>query len=271
MKRQKRLTANKIKSASVKYLRFKLNRINIVTEFNSNQLKDREDIAVYYTDDNKNQLDFYEVKISFSDFKHDFIKQKHQKRAFTKFSYIVPPEIAEKCRQYLKENYPDYGLITFDYNNETGEIFNFKTVIKAKKNSYGYHFDERDVYFFKLRMSSMVAQSVEKDEIIEALKEEIAELKADAENAYKSYRDENKDREIESLKKQNLNLANGIEAFRDFLHKKLYLPYYLNDMYKENNLSFKNIETVFKYCLNELDLKYAKQHFSESFKKYSHE
>lgn len=132
------ITAFEIKLELLKYYRYKRNCI-CATEFAL--FSGVSDIIVY--DLKKNLIDI-EVKISKSDFKADFNKDKHRifnktinryksKTMPNKFMFCVTEDLKEFALEYLKD-YPLYGLLVIEENIYRNKVYyNIKTVKRAKK------------------------------------------------------------------------------------------------------------------------------------------
>ena len=228
------VTSGKIKSALVSHLRFK-RQIPCVSEFSPMSLRDKEDIATLDINmDGIKQLDVYEIKISYSDFKSDFRKQKHKKMPYSRFIYVVEPHMAEKCEQYLKEHFPDYGLMTFDYNPTYKMITGFKTIIRAKSDNK--IIDKDDERMFYLRMSSMASQCLEKEERIELLQEQLNIFKQDAKQQYKMFCTDSEDLEVYNLKRKLSEVLNAVLSFEEVLNGSMDLPYRYQELLKQEKL-----------------------------------
>ncbi|MBE6422588.1 hypothetical protein [Succinivibrio dextrinosolvens] len=239
------VTASKIKAALVKYLRFK-RQMACVSEYSAT-LRDIEDIAVLYLNsDGKKQLSVYEIKISFSDFMHDFVKQKHKKMPYSRFIYVVAPHMIEKCEKYLKEHYPTYGLMTFDYNEKYKIINSFKTVIRPKTEYK--HLDEFEERAFYARLSSMASQCLEKEERIELLQEQLNIFKQDAKQQYKMFCTDSKDLEGYNLKRKLSEVLNAVLSFEEVLNGSMDLPYRYQELLKQEKLNLNEIKKVYEYC-----------------------
>ena len=241
------VTASKIKAALVNYLRFK-RQMTCVSEYSAH-LRDIEDIAVlYFNSDGKKQLTVYEIKISFSDFMRDFVKQKHKRMPYSRFIYVVAPHMIEKCEKYLKEHYPTYGLMTFDYNEKYKIINSFKTVIRPKTEYKPLdEFEERAFYS---RLSSMASQSLQKDEYIERLKEQLNIFRQDAQRNYEKYRKANVADEILDLKRKLREAVNSLLSFEEVLNGSLDLPHHYQEILQKEKLELSEIKRIFDYCKN---------------------
>lgn len=247
------VTASKIKSALVNYLRFK-RQMTCVSEYSA-PLRDIEDIAVLYLNsDGKKQLTVYEIKISFSDFMRDFVnKQKHKKMPYSRFIYVVAPHMIEKCEKYLKEPYPTYGLMTFDYNEKYKIINSFKTVIRPKTEYKPLdEFEERAFYS---RLSSMASQCLQKEEYIERLKEQLNIFRQDAQRNYEKYRKANVADEILDLKRKLREAVNSLLSFEEILNGSLDLPHHYQEILQKEKLELSEIKRIFDYCKNYRDFK----------------
>lgn len=111
------------------------------------------DLALKDRKTEKNHLWEIEVKISYSDFINDFKKKytKHKilndpspfyKDVPNKFSFAIPSEATwiEKARDYLKENYPKYGLIVVDLKGHLGNTFdNDLAIARSAKVLHDMH------------------------------------------------------------------------------------------------------------------------------------
>ena len=246
------VTASKIKAALVNYLRFK-RQMACVSEYSAH-LRDIEDIAVLYLNsDGKKQLTVYEIKISFSDFMRDFSKQKHKRMPYSRFIYVVAPHMIEKCEKYLKEHYPTYGLMTFNYNEKYKIINSFKTVIRPKTEYK--HLDELEERSFYARLSSMASQSLQKDEYIERLKEQLNIFRQDAQRNYENYRKVNVADEILDLKRKLREAVNSLLSFEEVLDGSLDLPHHYQEILQKEKLELSEIKRIFDYCKNYRDFK----------------
>lgn len=247
------ITSTKIKAALVKHLRFERQKA-CVSEFSPMSLRDREDVATLDINmDGIKQLDVYEIKISYSDFKSDFRKQKHKKMPYSRFIYVVEPHMAEKCEQYLKEHFPDYGLMTFDYNPTYKMITGFKTIIRAKSDNKTI--DKDDERMFYLRMSSMASQCLEKEERIENLLGQNNILRQDANHNYQQFRNECESSEMRSLKRRLNDSLNTILSFDDILNGSDDLPHRYKEILQKEKYTFDDIKKLFEYCKGSTDFK----------------
>lgn len=248
MKTKYTVTSGKIKSALVNHLRFE-RQIPCVSEYSPVTLRDKEDVAALYKNmDGITQLDVYEVKISYSDFKNDFKKQKHNKikMPYSRFIYVVAPSLADKCSQYLQEHYPDYGLMSFEYNPTYKKITGFKTIIRAKSDNKSI--DKEDENAFYQRMSSMAVQSLQKEERIEFLLEQLNIFRQDAERGYEKYSKEKNNQIIKDLKRDLHLVLNTVLCFEDILGGSKDVPHTVQDILKQNSFSLNDIRRIYEYC-----------------------
>lgn len=250
------VTSSKIKSALVSHLRFE-RQISCVSEYSPASLRDKEDVAsLYENNDGIIQLDVYEVKISYSDFKNDFKKQKHKrsiKMPYSRFIYVVSPHLAEKCSQYLMAHYPDYGLITFDYNETSKQIIGFRTIIRAKSDNKVISSD--DVRFFNLRLSSMASQCLEKEEHIELLQEQLNIYKQDAKQQYRKYCRDSENWELYILKRKFSEVLNAVLSFEEVLNGSTDLPHRYKELLRQEKLNLQEIRGIYEYCKSDRDFK----------------
>ena len=96
-----------------------------------------------------------EIKQSFSDFKADFRKiKKHQNMAVEKgmanyFTYLVVPEIADKCLEFLQD-YPKYGLMI----PEPDLAWHSCRILKSTRRIHNRSPHVRRIHDLQLRMAS---------------------------------------------------------------------------------------------------------------------
>lgn len=249
------VTSGKIKAALVNHLRFE-RQIPCVSEYSPVTLRDKEDVASLYKNmDGVTQLDVYEVKISFSDFKNDFKKQKHKnkKMPYSRFVYVVAPSLADKCFQYLQEHYPSYGLMSFEYNPTYKKITGFKTLIRSKSDNKSI--DKDDERAFYQRMSSMAAQSLQKEERIEFLLEQLNIFRQDAEQSYLKYSRECRNDECTDLKRNLRDVLNTVLSFEEVLRGSMDLPHAYQNLLEKKTLKLNEIRDIFDYCKGFKDYK----------------
>lgn len=258
------VTSGKIKSALVSHLRFE-RQIPCVSEYSPMSLRDKEDVAALYKNmDGITQLDVYEVKISYSDFKNDFKKQKHNKNKmpYSRFIYVVAPSLAVKCSQYLQEHYHDYGLMTFDYNETSKRIIGFKTIIRARSDNK--KIDDEDIRAFNLRISSMASQCLEKEERIELLQEQLNIFKQDAKQQYKKFCTDSEDLEIYNLKRKLREVLNAVLNFEEVLNGSMFLPYRYQELLKQNKINLNDVKKVYEYCKSYTDFQKMEDELNEN-------
>lgn len=253
MKTKYTVTSSKIKSALVCHLRFE-RQILCVSEYSPVTLRDKEDVAsLYSNNDGIKQLDVYEIKISYSDFKNDFRKQKHRKMPYSRFIYVVEPHMIQKCEEFLKEHYPSYGLMSFEYNPTYKKITGFKTIIRAKSDNKSI--DKDDEKAFYQRMSSMAAQSLQKEERIEFLLEQLNIFRQDAEQSYLKYSRECKNDECTDLKRNLRDVLNTVLSFEEVLSGSMDLPHAYQNLLEKKTLKLNEIRDIFDYCKGFKDYK----------------
>lgn len=150
--------STKIKAALFKRFRFELNYSLCASEVNFCGKWGIEDfVAAKYS--KNTELIFVEVKISKSDFLADFKKPKHRliptASKCQKFYYCVSENIAEFALDYLKANYPAYGLMVYK-DSEISVIKNAKN-LKTPKTSSNLPMGYTDIHLLLLRMGSELA------------------------------------------------------------------------------------------------------------------
>ena len=94
-----KLNSNIIKSLLFDYFRFQRSFLGVLSEFNFNG--NIEDFIAF----KRNEVIAVEVKISKSDFKHDFIKRKYKKESspYHKFYFCVPSHLKDFGLEILKQ------------------------------------------------------------------------------------------------------------------------------------------------------------------------
>ena len=93
-----KLNSNIIKSLLFDYFRFQRSFLGVLSEFNFGNI---EDFIAF----KRNEVIAVEVKISKSDFKHDFIKRKYKKESspYHKFYFCVPSHLKDFGLEILKQ------------------------------------------------------------------------------------------------------------------------------------------------------------------------
>jgi len=168
-----KITSAKIKDALLTHFRYERG-FTTVTEYSAISSQDIDDVVTVRTEfilEEQKSIyktcliaDCFEVKISFQDFKHDFTKSKHHgKMVYNHFSFVVPPEIVDKCLEYLKD-YPSYGLMTFDVIENDYTFMSDTSITKLRyvkrPKRLNHRLDEYQIRSLYNRLSSGFAQRV---------------------------------------------------------------------------------------------------------------
>jgi hypothetical protein len=105
---------------------------------------------------NKEEVIEVETKICESDFKVDFTKPKHLRyngghgeEVPDYFYFAVPENLHIKAEAYLKQNYPNYGLVVYTMPEELMEHSDYHRVLKvinAKKLQYKTPINKREIF-----------------------------------------------------------------------------------------------------------------------------
>ena len=112
-----KLNSNIIKSLLFDYFRFQRSFLGVLSEFNFGNI---EDFIAF----KRNEVIAVEIKISKSDFKHDFVKRKYKKESspYNKFYFCVPSSLKDFGLELLKQrdesflNKAKIGLLVIDDN-----------------------------------------------------------------------------------------------------------------------------------------------------------
>lgn len=149
------LTSDKIKAALFEYFRFKKG-LFCVSEAKL-AYKDIDDFLGFKIGNSHiYNTHCVEVKISKSDFLADFSsKEKHKNHAinYNYFYFCVSADLIDFASEYLKQNYPNYGLLSI---NESGQIY---SILKAKFNKGGFIATNKILSSIVARMSSELASA----------------------------------------------------------------------------------------------------------------
>ena len=165
-----KLNSNIIKSLLFDYFRFQRSFLGVLSEFNFNG--NIEDFIAFKC----NEVIAVEIKISKSDFKHDFVKRKYKQKSspYHKFYFCVPSSLKDFGLEILKQrdgNFLDrakIGLLVIDDNlnvnvakkaqllQPKSDIFKIET----NENSWnrGGFVNENLVYYLIQQMSGELAK-----------------------------------------------------------------------------------------------------------------
>ena len=110
-----KLNSNIIKSLLFDYFRFQRSFLGVLSEFNFGNI---EDFIAF----KRNEVIAVEIKISKSDFKHDFVKRKYKQKSspYHKFYFCVPSHLKDFGLEILKQRDGSFldrskiGLIVID-------------------------------------------------------------------------------------------------------------------------------------------------------------
>lgn len=93
-----KLNSNIIKSLLFDYFRFQRSFLGVLSEFNFGNI---EDFIAF----KRNEVIAVEIKISKSDFKHDFVKRKYKQKSspYHKFYFCVPSHLKDFGLEILKQ------------------------------------------------------------------------------------------------------------------------------------------------------------------------
>ena len=111
-----KLDSTAIKAILFDYFRFQRGYLGVLSEFNFNG--NIEDFIAF----KRNEVIAVEIKISKSDFKHDFVKRKYQKDTspYNKFYFCVPNSLKDFGLEFLKKRDGNFfdkakiGLLVID-------------------------------------------------------------------------------------------------------------------------------------------------------------
>lgn len=164
-----KLNSNIIKSLLFDYFRFQRSFLGVLSEFNFGNI---EDFIAF----KRNEVIAVEIKISKSDFKHDFVKRKYKQKSspYHKFYFCVPSSLKDFGLEILKQrdgNFLDrakIGLLVIDDNlnvnvakkaqllRPKSDIFQIET----NENSWnrGGFVNENLVYYLIQQMSGELAK-----------------------------------------------------------------------------------------------------------------
>lgn len=164
-----KLNSNIIKSLLFDYFRFQRSFLGVLSEFNFGNI---EDFIAF----KRNEVIAVEVKISKSDFKHDFVKRKYKQKSspYHKFYFCVPSHLKDFGLEILKQRDGSFldrskiGLIVIDsdlnvnvakkaqFLRPKSDIFQIET----NENSWnrGGFVNENLVYYLIQQMSGELAK-----------------------------------------------------------------------------------------------------------------
>ena len=164
-----KLNSNIIKSLLFDYFRFQRSFLGVLSEFNFGNI---EDFIAF----KRNEVIAVEIKISKSDFKHDFVKRKYKQKSspYHKFYFCVPSHLKDFGLEILKQRDGSFldrskiGLIVIDsdlnvnvakkaqFLRPKSDIFQIET----KENSWnrGGFVNENLVYYLIQQMSGELAK-----------------------------------------------------------------------------------------------------------------
>lgn len=165
-----KLNSNIIKSLLFDYFRFQRSFLGVLSEFNFNG--NIEDFIAFKC----NEVIAVEIKISKSDFKHDFVKRKYKQKSspYHKFYFCVPSHLKDFGLEILKQRDGSFldrskiGLLVIDsdlnvnvakkaqFLRPKSDIFQIET----KENSWnrGGFVNENLVYYLIQQMSGELAK-----------------------------------------------------------------------------------------------------------------
>ena len=165
-----KLNSNIIKSLLFDYFRFQRSFLGVLSEFNFNG--NIEDFIAF----KRNEVIAVEIKISKSDFKHDFVKRKYKQKSspYHKFYFCVPSHLKDFGLEILKQRDGSFldrskiGLLVIDsdlnvnvakkaqFLRPKSDIFQIET----KENSWnrGGFVNENLVYYLIQQMSGELAK-----------------------------------------------------------------------------------------------------------------
>ena len=164
-----KLNSNIIKSLLFDYFRFQRSFLGVLSEFNFGNI---EDFIAF----KRNEVIAVEIKISKSDFKHDFIKRKYKQKSspYHKFYFCVPSHLKDFGLEILKQRDGSFldrakiGLLVIDsdlnvnvakkaqFLRPKSDIFQIET----NKNSWnrGGFVNENLIYYLIQQMSGELAK-----------------------------------------------------------------------------------------------------------------
>ena len=96
----------------------------------------------------------------------------------------------------------------------------------------------------------MASQSLQKDEYIERLKEQLNIFRQDAQRNYEKYRNANVADEILDLKRKLREAVNSLLSFEEILNGSLDLPHHYQEILQKEKLELSEIKRIFDYCKN---------------------
>lgn len=166
---KRKLDSTIIKALLFDYFRFQRSFLGVLSEFNFGNI---EDFIAF----KRNEVIAVEIKISKSDFKHDFVKRKYKKESspYNKFYFCVPSSLKDFGLELLKQrdesflNKAKIGLLVIDDNlnvnvakkaqflRPKSDIFQIET----NENSWnrGGFVNENLVYYLIQQMSGELAK-----------------------------------------------------------------------------------------------------------------
>lgn len=164
-----KLNSNIIKSLLFDYFRFQRSFLGVLSEFNFGNI---EDFIAF----KRNEVIAVEIKISKSDFKHDFVKRKYKQKSspYHKFYFCVPSHLKDFGLEILKQRDGSFldrskiGLLVIDsdlnvnvakkaqFLRPKSDIFQIET----NENSWnrGGFVNENLVYYLIQQMSGELAK-----------------------------------------------------------------------------------------------------------------
>lgn len=164
-----KLNSNIIKSLLFDYFRFQRSFLGVLSEFNFGNI---EDFIAF----KRNEVIAVEIKISKSDFKHDFVKRKYKQKSspYHKFYFCVPSHLKDFGLEILKQrdgsvlDRAKIGLLVIDsdlnvnvakkaqFLRPKSDIFQIET----NENSWnrGGFVNENLVYYLIQQMSGELAK-----------------------------------------------------------------------------------------------------------------
>lgn len=165
------LDSSLIKAILFDYFRFQRGYLGTLSEFNFNG--NIEDFIAF----KRNEVVAIEVKISKSDFKHDFVKKKYKKQStpYHKFYFCVPNSLKDFALEFLKQRDGSFwdkvkiGLLIIDndlnvnvakkaqYLRPKSDIFQIETNYNSWNR--GGFVDENLIYYLIQQMSCELAKA----------------------------------------------------------------------------------------------------------------
>ena len=145
---KRKLDSKIIKAILFDYFRFQRGYLGVLSEFNFNG--NIEDFIAF----KRNEVIAVEVKISKSDFKHDFVKNKYQKDSspYNKFYFCVPSSLQDFGLEFLKQKDGNFfdkvkiGLLVID-NDLNVNVAKKAKYLRAKSDIFEVEKDRNSWYY----------------------------------------------------------------------------------------------------------------------------